>query len=291
MFAGIVGGAYAGLIYGAPADHMLLASETTFKRTGAAPRASKPGATWERASAPVVVTSSTAPGNAGYVHYFVVTGPDGEPESQVGIELPDDRIVWSFPEVGVVVSPFVASGSVLANGKSFEVVHLYGLRPFSDEQSMRVLQQELTARVAPWVEDKTPFCDEERPPKQVCVSCLGFVLRVLYPPPSPALSALPALPSDFKSARKNIYTTEDLLLYLAGVQVDAPRPVRLQRIETLAIPEPMREQLLRISAETDSARAVATSGANAPKAAAAKPRPASRSIVDLPRRVLTRRRS
>src|SRR5688572_19803258 len=50
-----------------------------------------------RADAPVITTTGTASGNAGFIHYFVITGPDGEPESQVGIEMPDSRIAWSFP--------------------------------------------------------------------------------------------------------------------------------------------------------------------------------------------------
>src|SRR5215213_3021327 len=128
-----------------------------------------------RTPQPVVTVSGTAPGQAGYIHYFVITGPDGEPESEVGIELPNDRIAWSFPEMGVVVSPFIRSGQITANGKSFEVEHRYGIRPLRDQQSLRMLQRELADRVAWWVNEKVPYCDEELPPKRLCVSCLGFV--------------------------------------------------------------------------------------------------------------------
>jgi hypothetical protein len=221
------------------------------------------------------------------VHYFVITGPDGEPESQIGIELPGDRIAWSFPDLGVAVSPFIKAGAINANGKSYEVEHLYAIRPFPDERSMRVLQQELLTRVTAWLDDKTPYCDEERRATGLCVSCLGFVLRVLYPGAGPLL---PAMPADFKSARKNLYTTEDLLLYLTGVPVDGPPRARLKHIESLAVPSSMREELVRIAGEID-AHAIASAKQNMPAAAAAKSRPAAPAIVDLPKRVLPRRRS
>ena len=69
-----------------------------------------------RASAPVVTVSKTGPGQAGYVHYFAVTTPDGERESQIGIELEDERIAWAFPDLGVIVSRFIGEGSVIVNG-------------------------------------------------------------------------------------------------------------------------------------------------------------------------------
>src|SRR5258708_3524619 len=61
-----------------------------------------------RATAPVVAVNGPAPGQAGFVHFFIVraAGTD-EWETQVGIEMPDQRIAWSFFELGVVVSPFM----------------------------------------------------------------------------------------------------------------------------------------------------------------------------------------
>lgn len=255
-------------------DSIILASKTSPRRATTTARVVDrlPA----RTNAAVVTASTAGPGQAGYVHYFVITGPDGEPESQVGIELPGDLIAWSFPELGVVVSPFIASGAVSANGKSYDVEHLYGIRPFREDESMRILQRDLAERVRMWVEEKTPYCDEERPSNARCLSCLGFVLRVLYPGPSRTFSALPA---DFKSARKNVYTTEDFLLYLADVPRDAPRAARLKRIEALAVPDDMREQLVRV-ASTEPA-----------KPTVAKPRSAARSMVQLPKRAIPRRGS
>ena len=266
------------------AEPIRVAAKSTAKRS-AAPRAAAPTAP-SRASAPVVTVSGTGPEQEGYIHYFVITGPDGEAESHVGIELPGDRIAWSFPYLGVSVSPFIKAGAVNAGGKSYEVEHLYGLRPFPDERSMRVLQQELWPRVTPWLDDKTPYCDEERSTTKLCVSCLGFVLRVLYPG---AGALLPALPADFKSAQRNLYTTEDLLLYLAGVPVDGPPQPRLKRIESVDVPPEMREELARIAGEID-ARAIAAAKQNPPAAAGAKP-PQAPATVDLPKPVLPRRRS
>jgi hypothetical protein len=278
----------AGLVHSSPLDRLMLASQGLTQRSAASTRSAAMRASLtSRANSPVITVSRTAPGQAGYIHYFVITGPDGEPESQIGIELADDRIAWSFPELGVVISPFIASGALTVQGKSYDVQHLYGIRPFPDDASMRNLQQELAARIAPWISDRVSYCDEERPPNQVCVSCLGFVLRVMYPSPAGTLIAVPTLPADFRSSRKNIYTTEDLLLYLTGVPVDAPRQARLGRIELLAIPEALREQLVRIAGVPQEMSSPVVSQAPAPKPPTAKPR----RQADLPKRVTTGRRS
>jgi hypothetical protein len=268
----------------APQSDVLVVASTTVKNARSGSRAQPSTArTVSRATAPVVTVSGTAPSQAGYVHYFVITGPDGEPESQVGIELPGDQIAWSFPGIGVVVSPFIQRGSMTAtSGNAYEVEHLYGIRPFPDDRSMRVLQQALSSRVKWWLDEKTPYCDEEAPSNQMCVSCLGFALRVLYPGAGPIL---PGLPADFKSARRNNYSTEDLLLYLTGIPVDAPTQSRLKRIAALDVPEAMREELVRISGEVDAIHAAAA--AKAPGKSGSE-RPVS---VDLPKRVLIRRRS
>jgi hypothetical protein len=266
-----------------PHDEPFLVAKATAKGHRSTARPQSVGTREVRRSeAPVVTVGTTGPGQSGYIHYFVITGPDGEAETQVGVELPGDLIAWSFPELGVMVSPFMQRGWVTTpKGNGYEVEHLYGIRPFPDDKSMRVLQQELASRVNPWLEDQTPFCDEQSISTRLCVSCLGFALRVLYPGAS---ALLPGLPADFKAARKNLYTTEDLLLYLAGVPVDGSSQVRRKRIAELSVPESMREELVRLSGEVDAIRA-----------AAAKPSPRSPherpATVDLPKRVLSRRRS
>ena len=262
------------------------AAESPAKRSPAARNAAPAQQAVSRMSAPVTTVSRTGPRQAGYVHYFVITGPDGEPETQVGLELPGDRIAWSFPEAGVSIAPFIVAGQVTANGKSYEVEHLYGIRPFPNEDAMVRLRRDLEARVATWLDNKTPYCDEEHPSNRLCLSCLGFVLRVLYPGVS---GGLPALPSDFKSVRKTMYTTEDLLMYLAGVRVDISRQARLKRIESLKAPESMREELVRIATEVivdTPATAVAQSAA--PRPALAKPRSTGRPMAVSPKRGVPR---
>jgi hypothetical protein len=268
----------------ASAESLSVAGISRVKRS-AAPRAAAVGGWSARANAPLVTTASTAPGNAGYIHFFIITGPDGEPETEVGVELPGDRIAWSFPGLGVVVSPFIAAGSIMARGKSYEVEHVYGIRPFPDDRSMRVLQQELAQRIAPWIERKTPFCGEERA-NELCVTCLGFVLRVLFPGGPGALA--PALPADFRGARSDMYTTEDLLMYLSGVPIDAASNARMKRIASLSAPEGLRDELERIAGDIDASRAARQTAA---AAAAAKTRARPGLSVDLPKRVLPRRRS
>lgn len=272
----------------APLDAFSRTDSMTLASSGA-----KPPSAIQRAPTPYsprehqpLVVSGTAPHQAGYVHYFIITGPDGEPESHVGIELPGNRIAWSFPEVGVTIVPFMKSGVLHAGGKPYEVEYLYGLRPPGDEESLRTLQRSVAERVAWWVEEKIPFCDEARPYNRLCVSCLGFVLRVLYPSASPGL---PALPADFRSARKNVYTTEDLLLYLAGVRIDVPRETRAKYIAALDVPPDLREELARLAVESPEASATAVN--EAPRPAVAKPRATGRSLVNSPRRLATKRGS
>lgn len=265
-----------------------LASPGTQKRPFATPRPAASSASPAlRTRAPVTTATRTGPGQAGYVHYFLITHPDGELESQVGVELPGERIAWSFPELGVVVSEFVKSGSISANGKTFEVEHLYGIRPFLDDDSMRELQRELPARVARWADKRTPYCEEDDPWHAGCLSCLGFVLRVLYPGAAPEQFDLPP---DFKAARRNAYTTENFLLYLAGVRRDVSRAAKVKRIQALAVPPEMREELMRL-AGARATRSAASSRSRARRAAAAKAGPAAPSVVQLPKRVVPRRRS
>jgi len=92
------------------------------------------------------------------VHYFLITHPDGELEYQVGIELEDQRIAWSFPDIGVSVSEFAKTATVQAGGKRYKVEHLHGIRPFNDDAQMRALQKDLPRRVAYWVDDNTRYC-------------------------------------------------------------------------------------------------------------------------------------
>lgn len=222
-----------------------------------------------RAPLPLLTVQGTAPGQAGFVHYFVITDSDGERESQIGIELPGDRIAWSFPGIGASVSPFIKAGTISVDGKSFEVEHLYGIRPFRTEEAMRVLRRDVAERVRVWVDEKTPYCDELTPSHAQCLSCLGFVMRVLWPGTTRNFAAPPA---DFKTARRDMYTTEDLLLYLTGVPIDAPRTARLRRIEALNVPEDMREELVRVASVEHEGVPVA------------RQRTPGRSVVQVPRR-------
>jgi hypothetical protein len=225
-------------------DRALIASGISPKRAEGTPRAREPRPE-PRADIGAV---TGAAGQAGYVHYFVITGPDGETETQVGIELADGRIVWSFPEAGVFVSPFMAWGSVSIGAMRYDVEHLFGLRPFRDQRSVRALQRALPSRVEAFTDPWTPYCAETRNTDRYCLSCLGFVLRVLYPGRT---RAYPALPVNFRSARKDVYSTEDLLLYLAGVPLEGPGIARARRIQSLDIPAPLRDELSRIVAALD----------------------------------------
>ncbi len=215
--------------------------------------------------------------------------PEGEAETLVGIELPDQRIAWSFPDLGVVVSPFIGTGLMQAGGKQYEVRHLYGLRPFPDDESMRRLQAQLMTRVTLWVEDATPYCNlQGPPPDQFCISCLGFALRVIFPGPTPAY---PLVPRNFpRTSRDVYYTTEDLLLYLTGLHGVRGKAAQLRRIDELALPEKLREEAIRLVNATTPNEAVAL--AVAAPASEAKMRPGVRpSLKNGPPRLPQRKRA
>lgn len=192
-----------------------------------------------RSSKPLSV-AGVAPGQAGYVHYFLLRMPDESLEVQVGIELADQRIAWSFPGLGVVMSPFIDGGTVQAGDHSYEVWHLYAIRPHSDAAAMARLQKELPARVERWVKAGIPYCLDDAP-KANCMSCLGLVLRALYPGRA---DDYPVMPRNFwRASMGSRYTPDDLLLYLTGMLELPDRNARLQRINQLGLPPDLRLDL------------------------------------------------
>jgi hypothetical protein len=214
---------------------------------------------------PVAAVTSTGPGQGGYVHYFVLTHPDESLEYQVGVELHDQRIAWSVPNAGVIVSEFIKKGTLNANGTIFKIEHLHGVRPFADEAQMRVLQKELVPRVAQWVDNETPYCLMRKPGEDFCLSCGDFVVRILYPGFSPLA---PALPQDFARGNGRAHTTDDLLLYLVGIYNLPDKHAKLSRLATLNLPASMREDIAIMIEDgepgTPTTTAVATAHTPAP---------------------------
>jgi len=247
--------------------------------------ASKPGETGApieskaaAGAASPMTASGAAPGQAGYVHYFLIRKSDGTSEMQVGLELADQTIAWSFPGLGVVVSPFIESGTLSAKGKTYEVQHLFGIRAFPDDAAQAQLARDMPARIAPWIDDGVQHCDLDPPRRTMCVSCLGFVLRVLFPGDFPVRPALPAELMRTRAGER--YTTEDLLLYLSGLHRVATREARLDRINELMVPTSLREELIRVvtadaaaqQAETSAVRNRRGGKAKAPRSPALRPR-------------------
>jgi hypothetical protein len=191
-----------------------------------------------RSNKPLYATG-IAPGQAGYVHYFLLRMPDESLEIQVGIELPDQRIAWSFPNVGVVISPFLDGETMQAGDKSYEIWHLYGIRPHADVAAMARLHKELPARVDRWIKTGISYCLDDAQGAN-CMSCVGLVLRALFP----GRADYPALPRNFwRTAQSSRYTPNDLLLYMTGM-LDLPdRNARLQRISQLELPQDLRMDL------------------------------------------------
>jgi hypothetical protein len=258
------------------ADASAVPAQRATTRSRSAPAKPAVGRASARATSPVLVADSTGLGQTGYVHFFQLRMPDGEFEIQVGLELADQRIAWSFPGIGVTVSPFIEEGVVAApDGKTYEVWHLYGMRPFPDNAAMASLQKELSSRIARWVEAATPYCGKDGLGGG-CMSCLGFVLRALYPGRG---RDYPALPADFwRASYVGHYSTNDLLLYFTGM-LDLPtRQARLLRISQLELPDGLREDLevlvysMGANEAAPAARTGSAPGAAQKDAVARKPR-------------------
>ena len=213
------------------------AAETSSKP--ATPKAPVASASAAQSPSATAVTS-TGRGQAGYVHYFVITHSDTNLEYHVGIELEDQRIAWSFPNAGVIVSEFVKNGTINANGRDFKIEHLHGIRPFANDAQMRALQKALPQRVAQWVNNKTPYCLFRQPGEPFCLSCGDFAVRILYPGTNPFV---PALPRDFREPG-TASTTDDLLLYLVGVHNLPDKHAKLAKLATLDLPASMRDDII-----------------------------------------------
>ena len=244
----------------------------------APPEPARPAAKPIARTAPAVVTSTGA-GQAGYVHFWIITAPDGEQEIQVGIELADRRIAWSFPGVGVTVAPFIAAGVYDANGQHFIVEHQYGLRPYRTATAVSRLQGSLQRRVKPWIDNATPYCPLNGVTAEVCVSCFGFVAQVLYPGKTRMYADFPR---DFpRVGDEENYSTDDLLLYLTGLHALRDPAARQRRIALLGGPAALREELARVSAlvTDDRPTAVAASAVKRSGAARTPAKPGARPAV------------
>jgi len=203
------------------------------------------------AVSPLSVVTAIEPGRAGYIHFFELTLADGSLETQVGIALEDGRIAWSIPNGGPSVSPFLAHGTLSAGPETLPIRHLYGIRPFADDARMEALQKDLSRRVAVFVDDRIAYCNDPENRDRFCMSCLGFVLHVVFPGPYP-LS--PKLPPQFRRQQDQpYYTTEDLLLYLSGIDMLPSKEARQRRVERMAIPAALKADLLELVATTDPA--------------------------------------
>jgi hypothetical protein len=130
-------------------------------------------------------------------------------------------------------------GVVTAGEKEFHVWHLYGLRPFPGEAAMARLRAELPDRIRPWMAAGLPHCEHEGR-RADCMSCLGFVLRALFPGRG---TSAPALPGDWPAGTAGRYTTRDLLLYLTGMTHLPTREARLQRLARQPLPAALRDDL------------------------------------------------
>jgi hypothetical protein len=233
-----------------------------------------------RSSAPVEIVDGPRQGQTGYVHFFLLATPDGEAEIQLGVELLDGTIAWSFPEVGVTTMPFIRAGTIEVAGKAYGVEHLYGLRPFPDAESMAALRTGLPGRITPLLEGRTPYCNPFLRPQALCLSCLGFVLEALFPGRVPGS---PAMPADFpRTTSRLYYTTDDLLLYLTGFhELDTPE-ARARRIEALTLPSYLEEELWQLVEAFDMKDTAAGVDLGRLKNSSSKPPAATRSYTRTP---------
>lgn len=216
------------------------------------------------------VATGPGMGQAGYVHYWLITAPDGEEEIQVGIELPDQRIAWSFPGQGATIQSFIADGEKESAGRLFRVRHLYGLRPFASDAAMRTLRSNLMRRVNPLVRRQVPYCELNGVTAELCMSCMGFVSQILFPGKTPEYANFPA---NFpRVAHEEYFSTEGLLLYLSGVHLARTEAARDQRIAAIGGPPELTQELKRLAAQMTSPARLASAEEKTTKSKPSKPR-------------------
>ncbi len=211
-------------------------------------------------STDIHAVTKTGDGQAGYVHYFLITHPDGTLEEQVGIELEDERIAWSFPGAGVIVSEFVHNSILIVDGKKFFIEHLHGIRPFASAAEMQLLKYELGPRVAFWVDNETGYCVIRQPGEAYCLNCGDFVARVLFPGLNPQVTALPEA---FTRTLGNMPTTDDLLIYMLGLHELPDAESRLRQLSRLNLPESLRLDVAAMLQPENATVAAATPAATA----------------------------
>ena len=177
-----------------------------------------------------------------------------------------------MPNAGVIVSEFIKNGVLNANGTVFKVEHLHGIRPFPSDAQMHVLQKELTQRVAPWVDNETPYCLFRQRDDPFCLSCGDFVVRILYPGATPLV---PKLPADFVRQLGVGYTTDDLLMYLVGLHNLPNKQAKLAQLAALDLPAGMRADITTMihDSEPDAPAATAVAATPDTKTPAAKASP------------------
>lgn len=212
--------------------------------------------------------TDVADGQAGYVHYFLITHPDGTPEDQVGIELEDQRVAWSFPGAGVIVSEFVKNGILNIAGKTFFIEHLHGIRPFRTAGEMQTLRNDLSRRVAYWVDEETPYCIFRQPGERICLNCGDFVASILFPA---ANSLMMGLPEELTRNSGNMATADDLLMYMLGLHTLPDTKSRLQQLATMDLPYSLRQDVTEMLQSDHPTLAAATGAPTAGPAAARKP--------------------
>lgn len=192
------------------------------------------------ASSSFHAVTNVAAGQAGYVHYFLITHPDNTLEDHVGIELEDQRIAWSFPGAGVMVADFIKSGELHVGQSTYRIEHLHGLRPHRSEQDMQILRNDLARRVAFWVDDETPYCVFRQPGMPFCLNCGDFVARILFPSTNPLMVALP---EELTRTGANLSSPDDLLLYMLGLHALPDAPSRMARLAVMDLPESLRHDI------------------------------------------------
>ncbi len=220
------------------------------------------------------VVTTTGPNQAGYVHYWLIISPDGEQETQVGIELPDQRIAWSFPGLGVHVTPFIAEGEVDAHGRIFQVRHLYALRPFANDTMMRSLRSSLMRRVTPLVKQQVPYCELNGVVPGLCMSCMGFVSQVLFPGRTVEYANFPR--NFTRVDGEHYHTTEDLLLYMTGLHALTTNAARKRRLHAIGGPPELQDELVRLTAKLAEPPVALAAAKQPAKRRAAAPRSAIR---------------
>ncbi len=147
---------------------------------------------------------------------------------------------------------------------------------------MQSLRNDLSRRVAYWVDEETPYCIFRKPGERHCLNCGDFVASILFPANN---SLMMGLPEELTRNPGNMVTADDLLIYMLGLHILPDAKSRLQQLAALDLPYSLRRDVTEML-QSDHPTLAAAAGASTTAGPAPARKPVSRIAI---RRTQSRR--